>query len=576
MPARTLGHRALRALGASLCVGIVSVVLLVGPDAEARTRSFCSGLVTRTCGGHLQPACSTSPACNDGFSSYSGSPFPITIECPSILKDVVVSSGCYDTRPDCNDCSASGQIPCPAEAEPWCTQGCDGGLAPDPLTGLCDTPRTAGDSCGPAAPCAPGFSCNPFLGFKCVQEAGVDEFCGDAFFVVCEDDLQCTLGSVCSHEPARLDESCDATASCDDGLFCQIGTQRCAARRGLGEACGPAAQCQEGLGCDPFAGFVCVDAAGPSESCAFKPCRDDLVCTVTLECVHSPALVGEACDLFHRCGRGSFCDPGPGVSGPFNGECRAYRKPGQTCMLDPDFGDDCTPDAECNPFITDDSFEFRCVVDGSGQVIPDNVCSSLYAPQLRSDAISSGDALSFGSGGESAAGVGASQESGVVYGEDGRYGCYYARCDGISIDAGWEVYAVAGLTDRFDDVAGYSWVGFEEAQIANVVNFSTMQVFARDDAQDLTPGALIGTADAVSLGTPTNPSPVAGGAMLCTTTVSEIDLFENDYGVIEPLAVAIPEPGGAALGAGALGALGLLRSKRSARRRLQRKQRSSG
>lgn len=109
---------------------------------------------------------------------------------------------------------------------------------------------------------------------------------------------------------------------------------------------------------------------------------------------------------------------------------------------------------------------------------------------------------------------------------------------------------------------------FEEAQIAGVVDFATSQIFAREGPDDLTPGALIGTADALAIGTPTNPSPVAAGALLCTSSMSEIPLVTNDHGVTEPRAV--PEPGGLQLGAAAWVALHRLATRR--RRRGRRSQ----
>ena len=550
---------------ASLLLG--ALLLLAAGAADARTRSFCAGAVTRSCGGHLEPACSSAPACDAGHTSYSGSPFPIKITCPSVIPDVTISSGCYDSRPDCGDCSASGQVPCPAEAEPWCTAGCDAGLAPDPVTGLCRAPRVAGDSCGPAAPCAAGFACDPLEGFRCVAKAGPDESCADPF-VKCDDGLQCTLALRCSHEPARLGETCDASAPCGPELFCQAGIpQRCAPVRELGEACGPAAHCREGLSCDPFAGFVCVAPAGPNESCLFKGCREGLVCTAKSICAHRPGLVGEACDLVNRCALGSFCqrDTG-GIIGALLGTCTAYRKPGESCIRDFENGtSDCVPGTSCELFLADGGTGFQCVVEGTGEPIPDPVCRSFYSPARRSEAIRLGVATTSGAGAESSGGFGTTYEAGVAYGPEGEYGCYFSTCRGVSIDVGYEAFAAAGFYTKFDAIAGYSMNFFEEAQIAGVVNFATSQIFAREGPDDLTPGALIGTADALAIGTPTNPSPVAAGALLCTSSVSEIPLVTNEYGVVEPRAV--PEPGALPLATAALLALRQLSARRRRARR---------
>lgn len=551
---------------------VVSVLLValaffaLAESADARTRSFCNGFVTRSCGGHLQPACTSGPACDAGHTSYSGSPFPIRIECPSIIKDVTISSGCYDSRPNCGDCSANGQIPCPAEAEPWCTAGCDAGLAPDPITGLCRVPRVAGDACGPAAPCAAGFTCDPLEGFRCVANAGPDQSCADPF-VKCAAGLQCTLALRCSHEPARLGETCDVSAPCGPDLFCQAGIpQRCQPVRELGDACGPAAHCRDGLICDPLAGFTCVEPAGPDEPCLLRGCREDLVCTAKGLCSHRPALVGESCDIVNRCALGSFCrrDTG-GILGALLGTCAAFKKPGESCFPDLENGtSDCVPGTSCELFLAGDGTGFQCVVEGTGEPIPDPVCRGFYSPAQRSAAMGLGLARTFGAGAESSGGFGTTYEAGVAYGPEGRYGCYFSTCRGVSIDVGYEAFAATGFYNGFEDIPGYSLNFFEEAQILGVVNFATSQIFARDGPEDLTPGALIGTADALALGTPTNPSPVAAGALLCTASLAEVELITNDYGVIEPLAA--PEPTGGPLAGGALLALGALAARRRAQR----------
>lgn len=64
----------------------------------------------------------------------------MTYNCPSPVPSrsaPCFSQGCFDERPDCGDCSGDGQIPCPVEAERFCTQGCDPGFEVSPLTGFC-------------------------------------------------------------------------------------------------------------------------------------------------------------------------------------------------------------------------------------------------------------------------------------------------------------------------------------------------------------------------------------------------------------------------------------------------------
>lgn len=236
--------------------------VLAGP-ADARTRTFC-GVVQRACGGHLQPACTSGAACDPGFRTYSGSPFPITIDCPWPIPDVRVTSGCYDERPDCGDCSAEGQIPCPAEAEPWCTVGCDTGLEPDPLTTLCADPGSIG-----------------------LPDAGLNETCAPGV-IACQDGLQCTLALLCSNDPAQEGETCDATAPCAPGLHCQPGVpQVCRRDRTAGEGCSAFEPCASGLSCEacftdkcqaPFQCFPNANAGAITE----QQCRE----------LYSPVIAG--------------------------------------------------------------------------------------------------------------------------------------------------------------------------------------------------------------------------------------------------------------------------------------------
>lgn len=225
--------------------------VLAGP--EGRTRNFCHNIFNggedRPCGGHLEPACTSGAACDTGFNSYSGSPFPININCPSPIADETVSVGCYDTVPSCADCSGAGQVPCPKEASAYCKVGCDDGLVQNPTTTICERPQTPGTACGPGFPCGTGLTCD-LTSLKCVAPAKAGESCANPF-VSCADGLSCTASLECSHSPAQRGETCDIANHCGDGLYCKPGIpQRCQPYRKHGESCGPAYPCGEGTQCE--------------------------------------------------------------------------------------------------------------------------------------------------------------------------------------------------------------------------------------------------------------------------------------------------------------------------------------
>jgi len=166
----------------SLLALVVGATAFAGA-AEGRTRTFC-GFVSRDCGRHLQPECTSGAPCDSGFQRYSGSPFPITIDCPAPIPDTTVRSGCYETIPSCDDCGGQGQFPCPQETARFCTPGCDSGYRQG-LDLKCNRLRTLGEGCSVVNPCLDSLNCQPCFGcdspLQCFpQDVGVpfsDEDC---------------------------------------------------------------------------------------------------------------------------------------------------------------------------------------------------------------------------------------------------------------------------------------------------------------------------------------------------------------------------------------------------------------
>ena len=421
---------------------------LAGP--EGRERTFC-GLYDYSCGGHLQPQCTSGAICDAGHNSYT---INRKINCPWPIKDVTITAGCYDRRPDCGDCGGDGQVPCPPEAEPFCDAGCDPGLVSNPTTTLCGEPGSSGIPPGDiGAACGPGYSCKNHLAcdetqLKCVGKVQAGQSCLNPF-VPCDDGLSCSWG-ICSHTPGREGDTCDVANPCGDGLFCQAGVpQRC------------------------------------------KPLRK----------------VGEACSVFNPCVEGAFCE---------------------ACVVE-----GCNSPLQCWPDAQD--------------TIDKDFCLSLRSPGLHKQI--QGDnaflAHTFSTGDSGSAGVGVSSEFGVAYGDDGRYGCFTALCSGVDIDLGIEAFVSFGFyesidPESFDVIDGSSFTTFEEVQLKNVLNYSAVQVFPRNPGE-LVPSTLkpIGTHAVLSVGTPTNPIPVSGGAFVCETVLEEFPVDEE----LDSLARAPTGPG---------------------------------
>ncbi|MDJ0866729.1 MAG: thrombospondin type 3 repeat-containing protein [Myxococcota bacterium] len=449
---------------------VLLTVLLAAGAADARTRSFCSGRVDRACGGHLQPACTSGAACDAGHRSYSGSPFPIEITCPTIfIKDETVSSGCYDERPDCGDCGGPGQIGCPQEAAPFCEVGCEPGLAPNPNTTLCEAPGTPGGFCGPGYGCGPGLNCDETqFPPRCVARPEAGESCANPFNRPCADGLICTAAFECSHQPALLGETCDAfTTGCGEGLYCKAGVpQRCDEKRKPGQSCGPFDPCMEGARC--------------------LPCRLES-CESSLQCFLDTTVVGAT-----RSG-----GPPPPNPRPPAGESPLNARP-----LNPIHPDLCraswTPELH-RPLMD----EGLTATAGLG-----------IEPTLP------------------VGGVAKVVDFGVAYGADGSYGCYYTECTGLNFDfLGIELFSSLGIYESFDVIDGFSWASFLEAQSPfNIGNFATSQIWSRVPGEISQGFELIGTSDAISMGVGLNPFPLSGGFYMCATNVLEVDFDAPFFG----------------------------------------------
>jgi hypothetical protein len=141
----------------------------------------------------------------------------------------------------------------------------------------------------------------------------------------------------------------------------------------------------------------------------------------------------------------------------------------------------------------------------------DDNCRALYSSSVHDTAMDLDLALNFGVGAGVAAVAGVSLEAGVVYGNDGCYGCYITECIGAETNIGIESYASVGFYTSYSDFQGEAIAFIEEA--GEIISFSTSQVFNTD-------WELVGTADCLSIGV--SVLPISVGVYDCVTTTDTV------------------------------------------------------
>ncbi len=96
-----------------------------------------------------------------------------------------------------------------------------------------------------------------------------------------------------------------------------------------------------------------------------------------------------------------------------------------------------------------------CWLDGLSSV---DVCRSLYDSSLALAAVQGQQAMTFGIGAGIADGISANAEAGVVYGEQGQFGCYTTACKGNVTDVSVSAWGSFDTFGSYSAVAGQSYV----------------------------------------------------------------------------------------------------------------------
>ncbi len=523
-------------------------------------RQACSGLGRGNCCDGLQ--CDFLGECRH-VPSHTGELCGAGVPCKDSTDTCQPAGGltsrCVACRTSLQSCSGLGQGTC-----------CPGMLCD--VTGVCRSdPPTLGEPCGAGVPCDSPYICDAAVGGTCIACGNGTDDCTGLGRGTCCDGLLCDVVGECRHTPGKE-----------------------------GEVCGVGVGCEDPLECSSLVGGRCQTCGAPADACfglGRGTCCDGLVCDVTGECRHPKPHLGEPCGLgvacaddqgvcnaltggrcvefkpetcdrlFPDCGEGEVCDF-------WCGECRAERpREGEACGLDGLFGPQCEAGLTCRDsfpcgrceaekglgqrcFGTTNCqdglqcwpFEQVCYPEGGEGLFPPEFCLGIYSPEKHQSAMALDATVSFGLAAIAGAGLTATVELGGVYGQDGSYGCYITRCNGIEVSAGISDAACLGVYNTYGDFAGVATNIAESAGVGEFAQFATSQVLNGD-------GAFIGTTNCFSLGVGVSP-PITAGVYQCETIVETM---------LEPLSTTAPTNiDGDADGNGSASATDALVSLRSA------------
>lgn len=428
---------------------------------------------------------------------------------------------------------------------------CKSGLVCD-IQGECrHQPGWEGELCGAGVPCQAGLNCSTAIGGRCEAPDQAGEACFGLGQGTCASGLVCDAIGECRHSPPLLGEPCGfgvecvsgttcsaivggrcmepdqrgdscfglGQGSCADGLACDV-SGVCRAEPGLpGDPCGTGVPCASDYGCSAEIGGICEERDGVNEVCSGVgqgSCQAGLVCDVLRRCRHEIPLEGEACGPFAPCSAGLFCQGGTQT-------CRVLKTVGEGCSA----FNPCQDGLSCEICATAGcGYPLQCFPNANDGAISEQVCRTLYSPDLHQGARDSGIAMTYGAGNGVSIGVAESQEFGTAYGPD-TYGCYTTLCVGANLDLELTAgFVSVGFYDEFDSVGGSSLAFVEEVEIGGVVNLSTSQIFENFgpplDPLNSQIGGLIGTQDCFSLGISPDLIPVSAGLYACETVLDAV------------------------------------------------------
>lgn len=330
----------------------------------------------------------------------------------------------------------------------------------------------AGRGCSAFSPCPDNYSCMPFRQV-CHRDSGAREGEACQAGYGCARGFKCEAGSQVCRGPGKEGDACHATRPCGSGLTCEAGSQRCRAPGREGDSCH-----------------------------ATRPCGGGLTCEAGSQTCRGPGGVGDACHVTRPCGGGLTCQPGVH-------KCyHSPRKAGEPCVV----GFGCGPGLYCQSFLQ------KCVpqtVNYQGN----SPCAALRVQATAEDARRANLTMSFSAGSAGGAGAYISYETGVVYGNNGQFGCFATACAGNQSDVSFGNFANFGLTNRYEDFTGFSVVTNQGVDTPFVnLGFQTSQVFSAQAPQrpgQILQNRLVGTTSGLTYGV--GLSPINVGSAICYT-----------------------------------------------------------
>lgn len=287
-----------------------------------------------------------------------------------------------------------------------------------------------------------------------------------------------------------------------------------------GRGCSAFNQCPSGYSCMPFR-QQCHRDSGAREG---EPCQAGYSCASGLRCeagsqvCRAPGDVGDPCHATRPCGNGLNCQPGVH---------KCYHTPRKA-------GEPCSAGFGCGDGLYCQSFLQKCM-PRTVEFNNNSPCSALRVQATAEDAKRAGITMAFSAGSSGGAGPFTSYETGLVYGENGQFGCFATACIGSVSNISIENFGNIGIVNNFNNFEGFSIATAQGVDTPFAqFGFQTSQLWSAEAPRN--PGQfirnqLIGTASGLSYGV--GLSPVSVGQALCYTAMLDRSNPLNNFSDIE-------------------------------------------